>query len=461
VSRSEDAVVLQDVSHVYRTATARVEALHEVSLTVRRGAVTSVVGVSGSGKSTLLRLVAGFNRPGSGRVVVDGRDLRRSTGGALRRLRRDSVGYLFQRPSDNFVPYLTVGEHLTLERPAAPAPDPFELASRLGLGDKLGRLPVHLSGGEQQRGAVAQLLSGGRAVILADEPTAELDDRSAAVLLREIRELADEGATFLLATHDEAVLEITDVVVRLEHGRLRGQPVRGERAPRDRRESAALDLEPDVGTPVVRLSEVRKDYWEGEGMVRAVREANMEVFPAEVVAVVGRSGSGKTTLLNIIAGWEHPDRGTVEWDLDGGRPQDWSTVAVVPQRLGLMDELTIEENVMLPAQLGGADAADTVDRLLDGLGLSHLRGRFPFEASVGEQQRTALVRALSLRPRVILADEPTSHQDRESAAAIFRAIREAAARDGTAFVVATHDPEIPRGQWRTLHMTGGELSSAT
>lgn len=444
----------ESVVRTYRTATSEVRALRGVTTEFRRGALTTVVGPSGSGKSSLLRLLCGLDRPTSGSVHVEGTALHRASGRALRSLRRDTVGYVFQRPSDNFLPYLTVEEHLRRAvRGREGAVDVGEVVDRLGIGHRVEHLPGELSGGEQQRAAIAQLLVGGAGIVVSDEPTAELDDGSARALLDTIAEL--EVVTFILATHDPTVWRHADEVVELDHGRLRPRSLRS-RADRD----LDLDLEGWEPPPLPTLFEVRdvfKSYRRGDEEIHAVEGAELTIHRGEVVALVGRSGSGKTTLLNVIGGWEEPDRGTIVWTvpLEGPVPV-WGDVAMLPQRLGLVDELSVRANVEYPARLAGrlAQTSDRVDQLLEDLGLAGLQDRFPRETSVGEQQRCALARALVLSPRLVLADEPTGHQDEGWGHAVFEALRQQSA-EGTTCLVATHDPAVTRHCDRVVGMADG------
>jgi putative ABC transport system ATP-binding protein len=210
-----------------------------------------------------------------------------------------------------------------------------------------------------------------------------------------------------------------------------------------------------------------KQYERGEEVVHAVEDVSLSLFSSELVGVVGRSGSGKTTLLSLLAGWEQPNQGSITWpglqlpEDDGGlQAPPWSVVAVVPQHLGLMDELTVRENVELPRRLAGAlhDDDVAVDELLERLGLGDLAARFPSETSVGEQQRVAMARALSILPRLLLADEPTGHQDEKSAQAVFETLAWAS-ENGTCCVVATHDASIDPFLDRVLSMRDGRLES--
>ncbi len=445
----------------YRTPTGAVHALRGVSLSFRGGALTAVVGPSGSGKSSLLRVITGIDRATSGDVWVGDRNVGRTSARGLRRLRRDVVGYVFQRPSDNFLPNLTVGEHLRL---AARGRDTAggEILAALGIAHRADHLPDELSGGEQQRAAFAQAVVSGAAVVVADEPTAELDSESGRLVMDGVRTLVASGVTFVVATHDGAVKRLADDVVELDHGRVKGshrEPLQGHpgigRYPGPRL--------PTDGEPVVSLRGVTKIFrHHGGDVVRALESVGFDARPGEVVGLVGRSGSGKTTLLNVIAGWERPTDGDVAWS-DGVDPRSpsWSAVAVVPQKLGLMEELTVEENVGYPARLAGLleERSDDLEELIGVLGLGELRSRYPREASVGEQQRTAIARALAVPTRVLLADEPTGHQDTASADRVFAALRRAADA-GTAVVIATHNRDVIRYLDRVLTMADGQVEEA-
>ena len=208
-----------------------------------------------------------------------------------------------------------------------------------------------------------------------------------------------------------------------------------------------------------------KAYKRGPERVVALNDVHFALNAGEMIALVGPSGSGKTTLLNLIAGWEDPDGGEVLWCPDTGARMDklgWADIAIVPQRLGLVDELSVAENVALPFRFGGSHGADAdaaVTTWLERFGLSDLRDRLPFEASLGEQQRTALARALVRRPRLLLADEPTGHQDEGWALGVLSALR-TACDEGTTVLMATHDTEHLQLVDRILRISDGRLTSA-
>ena len=202
-------------------------------------------------------------------------------------------------------------------------------------------------------------------------------------------------------------------------------------------------------TALLEARSITKSYRRGPEVVRALAGADLTLEPGELVALLGPSGSGKTTLLNVLAGWEEPDSGEVLWDGASGvrlAELPWNSLSVLPQRLGLLDELSVRENVELPLRLGGGprrDAAGRVDELLEDLGLSDLAGRPPSQTSLGEQQRAALARAVVVAPRLLLADEPAGHQDAVFAERVLAVLRSAAAR-GTACLLATHNRDSLR-----------------
>nr|WP_042195697.1 ATP-binding cassette domain-containing protein [Kibdelosporangium sp. MJ126-NF4]CEL22167.1 ABC transporter, ATP-binding protein [Kibdelosporangium sp. MJ126-NF4]CTQ92948.1 ABC transporter, ATP-binding protein [Kibdelosporangium sp. MJ126-NF4] len=192
-----------------------------------------------------------------------------------------------------------------------------------------------------------------------------------------------------------------------------------------------------------------------------LKDVGLELSGGELVTLVGRSGSGKSALLALLAGFDQPDRGSVRIaDLPTGTPPPWSTMAVLPQSFGLLDELTLEENVASPMLFGGGAVADAMDRaehLLDRLGIGDLRRRYPGEISIGQRQRVALARAVAGRPKVLLADEPTAHLDHATIDLAVRLLLDFVA-DGSACLVATHDPALTARAHRRLRLVDGVLT---
>ena len=214
---------------------------------------------------------------------------------------------------------------------------------------------------------------------------------------------------------------------------------------------------------VVDARGLEKSYLRGDEHVHALREVSLVLHPGELVALVGPSGSGKSTLLNVLCGWEKPDDGSMRWtvELAGTSPDrlPWGRLAIIPQALGLLDDLTVGENILLPARLTGrlAELRPRADELMESLGIAHLAGRYPKQTSLGEQQRCAASRALLLSPTLLLADEPTAHQDSGWTDAIFARFRELL-RNGGACLIATHNPETWGYADRVLSMHDGHLT---
>src|SRR4051795_6314991 len=221
------AAVCRDVVKTYRTATESVTALDGVTLSIPRAQVTVVVGPSGSGKSSLLRLLACVDRPDSGEVRVAGQRVDRLRARPRRRLRQRQVAYLFQRPGENLLPYLNATAQVRLAAQLRGArvgsAEVLDLLDRLGLGARADHRPAQLSGGEQQRLAVACGVIGDPALVVADEPTAELDTAAAERVLTAMEDLTASGVGFVISSHDPRVMAIADGFIRLDHGRIVAQ----------------------------------------------------------------------------------------------------------------------------------------------------------------------------------------------------------------------------------------------
>ena len=204
----------------------QIDILKGITLNVQRGELLALVGPSGSGKSTLLGILAGLDSPTSGQIVLDGIDITRMSEGKLAAVRNRKIGMVFQ--SYNLIATLTAQENVEMplyvgKHPGQPSRRARELLELVGLSHRLLHRPVQLSGGEQQRVAIARALATDPALIIADEPTGNLDGRNGQKLLKLIADLrAQTGKTFLLATHDPAVAAHADRVVQLADGMITG-----------------------------------------------------------------------------------------------------------------------------------------------------------------------------------------------------------------------------------------------
>lgn len=213
-------------------------------------------------------------------------------------------------------------------------------------------------------------------------------------------------------------------------------------------------------TVLIEAVELTKRYVRGREQVVAVDTVDYALEQGSLVVLQGPSGSGKTTLLNLLAGWERPDEGRVEWE---GAPIDprrlgWRELAVVPQRIGLLSELTAAENVRLTHRLRGAPA-DRVVESFERLGLAGLEDSFPDELSAGQQQRVSIARAVAADPLVVLVDEPTSSQDEDHARLVLAEFARLT-RTGCACLVASHDPIAVEFADEVLSMRDGRVVSS-
>jgi putative ABC transport system ATP-binding protein len=198
-----------------------VRALGHVSFEVESGEWIAIMGPSGSGKTTLINILGGLEHPTLGRVVVDGMEIGQLGERELTRYRSDKIGFVFQQ--FHLVPYLTALENVMLAQYFHSITDEKEAAEalrRVGLGDRQEHLPKQLSGGEQQRVAIARALINHPKLILADEPTGNLDEENEATILHLLRDLHSEGHTILVVTHSQAIGNLADRRIELEHGRL-------------------------------------------------------------------------------------------------------------------------------------------------------------------------------------------------------------------------------------------------
>jgi putative ABC transport system ATP-binding protein len=219
---SIEVLQILGASRVHGSGATAVHALRGVDLTVRAGELVAVMGPSGSGKSTLLHLAGGLDTPTSGAVLVEGQDLSALSARARARLRRRSVGYVFQEL--NLIPALTAAENVALPkeldgtRAGSARKLAIEALREVGLGAMADRFPDDLSGGQQQRVAVARALIGKRRLLLADEPTGALDSETGESVLRLIRARCDAGAAGVLVTHEPRHASWADRVVFLRDG---------------------------------------------------------------------------------------------------------------------------------------------------------------------------------------------------------------------------------------------------
>jgi putative ABC transport system ATP-binding protein len=218
-------IQITNLTKTYREGDEEVTALNDVNISIGKGEFTAIVGPSGSGKTTLLNMIGGLDTPTSGTIMVDGIEITRLSSNELINFRRDNVGFVFQ--AYNLIPVLTAKENVTFVMDLQGIPTKqssaraIELLNNVGLGDRINARPSKLSGGQQQRVAVARALASKPKFILADEPTANLDGKSAETLLDIMEKLnEEENITFIFSTHDPRVMQKARRIITLEDGKV-------------------------------------------------------------------------------------------------------------------------------------------------------------------------------------------------------------------------------------------------
>ena len=208
---------LKNVSKIY----GPLKALDNVNLTVENGEWLAIMGPSGSGKSTMMNIIGCMDKPSLGEVILDGVDIAKQSGKKLTEIRRDKIGLIFQQ--FHLVNYLTAVENVMVSQYYHSMPDEkeaLEALERVGLKDRAKHLPSQLSGGEQQRVCIARALINHPEIVLADEPTGNLDETNENIVIELFRQLHRQGTTLIVVTHDPEVAEVAQRTVVLEHGRL-------------------------------------------------------------------------------------------------------------------------------------------------------------------------------------------------------------------------------------------------
>lgn len=212
-----------DLVKYYGSGSSVVKAIDHTDLAIRRGEFTAIVGRSGSGKSTLLHMLGGLDRPDSGKVLIEGKDIFKLKEERLAVFRRRKIGFVFQ--SYNLVPSLNVWENIVLpiglDGRKVDREFVMGIIRRIGMEDKLHALPSTLSGGQQQRAAIARALAARPAIILADEPTGNLDSKNELDVISLLKSCVSEyGQTLVMITHDETIAQIADRMILIEDGKV-------------------------------------------------------------------------------------------------------------------------------------------------------------------------------------------------------------------------------------------------
>ena len=224
------AIEIINVRKIYpgreRGQAGEIRALDGISLSVRKGEWLAIMGPSGSGKSSLVNLIGCLDRPTSGDIFIDGEDVKELSGSEINRFRAEKIGFIFQQ--FHLIPYLTALENVMLAQyfhSMADKEEALAALDRVGLKDRANHVPAHLSGGEQQRVCIARALINDPTIILADEPTGNLDAKNEEIVLRQLRDLHQQGRTIVMVTHDPVVARLADRSIELHHGKIENQHI--------------------------------------------------------------------------------------------------------------------------------------------------------------------------------------------------------------------------------------------
>ena len=494
-------VELDHVFRVYPTEDGGSAALQGLTFTVREGEIVVVFGPSGSGKTTMMRILAGFDRPSAGRVDVLGVDLRRLGRRRLDEFRGQFVGYADQHYAAALAPELTARELVAFPLGLAGVPRKRQLERAdalldvVGLADRARAHPFELSGGEQQRIAVAAAVGRRPKLLLADEPTAELDSENAASVYRLIQEIVRaESASAIVVSHDPGSAAIADRIVHVRDGRVsaetgrngaddesivvgrggwirlpedflhRGRIVTRARARVEGREivisgdeevpepevaaTVAPRVRPAAGA-VAELRAVGKRFGSGRWSSDVFADFSAQLSGGRFTVVTGPSGSGKSTLLNLLAGLELPSEGEVvvlgevvsSLDRTARAELRRTRLGVIAQDTNLVPFLTARENVELTLAARGSENGNA-EAALGSVGLAELAGQRVARLSMGERQRVTIARAVAAGPELLLADEPTARLDAANAVEIGALLSRLVEEHATTIICATHDPLV-------------------
>ena len=354
-----------DLFRFFHRGDTEVRALRGASLTVARSELVVLTGPSGSGKSTFLACLTGLDDPDGGFVDIVGNRISRRPEAERATLRARALGLMLQ--GNNLFDHLTVEDNVRLALAIADAPElatAADLLHQVGLADRAGARPDTLSGGERARAGLTVALAADPDILIADEPTAEVDGNTERSLLRLFQDRCRSGRAVILASHSATVAEVATRVLAMDDGQLAAAPSGRE----------GLSARPAGSTPpavrerelsLVELLDVSRDFPSSAGVVSAVRTARCTVRARDRIAILGPSGSGESVLLNLLADLDVPTSGVIRWQgFDPGRDLRPGQIGMVFQGSSLLPSLTVLENVGIPLSLDVRDGRETSTPLL-------------------------------------------------------------------------------------------------
>ncbi len=500
----QPTIQLRHVNKIYHTGSGDFTALKEINLHIYPGEFLGIIGKSGAGKTTLLNMISGVSEITSGEVLFyregSAVPLHTMSEDELALWRGHNLGIVYQ--SFELLPMLDLVNNVMLPQdfsghyqPAISRERALELLELVEIKEHAYKLPAHISGGQKQRVAIARALVNDPPVIVADEPTGNLDTVTAATIFHIFEKLVAQGKTVVMVTHDSNLarrfsrrLQIVDGELWDEEG-ARSTAVATPHAPITRQQTIETSqangqlatptyrgrdthIEQDTSQPAILLRRVVKTYENAAGKFTALKDIDLQLNVGQFVSIVGKSGSGKSTLLNMLTGIDHPTSGEVIvggqhiYRMSESKRALWRgrNVGIVFQFFQLLPTLTLLENTILPMDYCnvhpvGERPARALE-LLKMVGLENQAHELPGAVSNGQQQSAAIARSLATDPPIIVADEPTGNLDSRSAAIIIDLFQELAAQ-GKTILIVTHDPSLTSRTDQTIIISDGELVDRT
>jgi ABC-type lipoprotein export system ATPase subunit len=482
-------IQMQDVVKTYSTGDVPFTALDNVSIEIKQGEFLGITGKSGAGKTTLLNMISGVSELTSGNILFHwvGNELP-SPSVPIHTLNEDKLalwrgqhlGIIYQSfelmPTLNLVQNVMLPpDFLGMYHPTVSKKRALELLELVDIVDHAYKIPAHISGGQKQRVAIARAMINDPHLIIADEPTGNLDSVTAETILQIFEKLVAQGKTVVMVTHDESFaprftrrLQIADGVVS---DPIENPPVQTELV--TTKVNAHIEIvsrleNQPTGTPAIVLRQVQKTYENAAGKFVALKNINLQLNTGQFISIVGKSGCGKSTLLNMITGIDHPTGGDVIinnehiYRMSESKRALWrgKNMGVVFQFFQLLPTLTLLENVMIPMDYCNlypfSERPERAMKLLKLVGLEDQAHKLPTAVSSGQQQCAAIARALATDPSIILADEPTGNLDSRSANNVLNLFQDLASRGKTVLIV-THDPSITQRTDQTIILSDGEI----
>jgi len=493
---------IKNLGKSYHTGDGPFTALKDINIDIHRGEFLGIMGKSGAGKTTLLNMISGVSTLTSGEVRFypkndpNGVSIQTLDENELALWRGQNLGIVYQSfellPSLNLIKNVMIPpDFLGTYHPMTSKEKALELLEMVEIAEHAYKIPAHISGGQKQRVAIARALVNDPPVIIADEPTGNLDSVTAETIFQLFEKLVAQGKTVVMVTHDQSLTPRFTRHLRISDGELVDPHLKSATIPLEKpgdkqaqtvgstpvvinssqgnghgKEKANTASTPDH--PAILLKAVDKTYENAAGRFIALKSIDLTLNYGQFVSIVGKSGSGKSTLLNMITGIDHPTSGEVTvgnqdiYKISESKRAMWRgrNMGVVFQFFQLLPTLTLLENTMLPMDYCNVYAFNErparAMELLKLVGLEEQAHKLPGSVSSGQQQSAAIARAMATDPPIILADEPTGNLDSRAAETIL-SLFEKLADQGKTIMIVTHDPSITSRTDQTIILSDGEI----